>query len=136
MGIGSCLLEAIKATYRATRCVLKGFGKLSDMFLTFSGIKQGAPSSVVLFIIFMDDVVKTLKSKCVDEFLLQNLHVLLHADDTVILSLDRELFITKCNILIETFSEKKLQLNLGKSAYMIINPKVDDARIHIKLKSR
>ena len=135
MGIGSCLLNAIKASYRATRCVLKGFGKLSDIFMTFSGIKQGAPSSVVLFIIFMDDVVSTLKTKCVDEFLLKNLHVLLHADDTVLLSLNRKLFITKCNILIEAFSEKKLQLNLGKSAYMIINPKCSDDRVHIKLKS-
>ena len=61
MGIGACLLEAIKATYSVTRCVLKGFGKLSDVFQTFSGIKQGAPSSVILFIIFMDDVIDVLK---------------------------------------------------------------------------
>ena len=73
MRIGACLLEAIKATYSVTRCVLKGFGKLSGVFQTFSGIKQGAPSSVILFIIFMDDVIDVLKQKCVTEFLIQNL---------------------------------------------------------------
>ena len=39
LGIASCLLEAIKATYKITRCVLQGFGKLSDVFQTHSGIK-------------------------------------------------------------------------------------------------
>ena len=65
LGIGSCLLEAIKMSYKVTRCVLKGFGKLPDLFQTFSGIMQGALSSVILFIIFMDDVIKILKEKCV-----------------------------------------------------------------------
>ena len=57
LGIGSCcfFLEAIKATYKITWCVLKG--KLSDVFQTHSGIKYRTPSSVILFIIFMDDVI-------------------------------------------------------------------------------
>ena len=70
MGIGACLLEARKATYSVTRCVLKGFGKLSDVFQTFPVIKQGAPSSVILFIILMDDVIDVLKQKCVNEFVI------------------------------------------------------------------
>lgn len=135
MGIGSCLLEAIKATYKVTRCVLKGFGKLSDVFLTFSGIKQGAPSSVILFIIFMDDVIDVLKEKCVNELLLNNLHALLHADDTLVFSFDRDLFIAKCNILIDSFHEKKLQLNLKKSSYMIIDTSKSVIKVDLKLKS-
>ena len=91
-------------SYKVTRCVLKGFGKLSDLFQTFSGIRQGAPSSVILFIIFMDDVIKILKEKCVNEFLIANLHSFLHADDTLF-SFDRQLFIDKCNILIDTFHD-------------------------------
>ena len=135
LGIGACLLEAIKATYRTTKCVLKGFGSLSEVFLTYSGIKQGAPSSVILFIIFMDDVIDNLKNKCADEFLIKNLHSLLHADDTLIFSLERELFILKCNTLIDSFHLKKLQLNLKKSSYMIINPNTKDSRVDLKLKS-
>ena len=61
LGIGTCLLEALKAMYLCTRCVLKSAGKLSDVFYTYSGIKQGAPSSVILFIIFMDDIIDILK---------------------------------------------------------------------------
>ena len=135
MGIASCLLEAIKATYKITRCALKGFGKLSDVFQTHSGIKQGAPSSVILFIIFMDDLIDNLKNKCVDESIIKNLHSLLHADDTLVLSLERNLFIAKCNNLIDSFHVKKLQLNLKKSLYMIVNRSNNDDRIDIKLKS-
>ena len=74
LGIGACLLEALKAMYLCTRCVLKSAGKLSDIFHTYSGIKQGAPSSVILFIIFMDDVIDALKERCIDEFLIRNTH--------------------------------------------------------------
>ena len=96
LGIGSCLLEAIKATYKSTRCVLKGFRKLSDVFQTHSGIKQGAPSSVILFIIIMDDVIDNLKNKYVDESIIKNLHSLLHADDTLVLIVwSRKLFTWK-----------------------------------------
>ena len=98
----SCLLEAIKAN----RCILKSFGKISDVFRTFSGIKQGAPSSVILFIIFMDDVIVSLKDKCINEFLIGNLHALLHADDTLVFSLNRDMFIEKCNILIDSNYKK------------------------------
>ena len=135
MGIGSCLLEAIKATYKATRCVLKCFGKLSDVFQTYSGIKQGAPSSVILFIIFMDDVIDVMKEKCVNEFLINNLHILLHADDTLVFSFERDLFVTKCNILIDTFHNKKLQLNLKKPSYMIIHASNEDNKVDLKLTS-
>ena len=135
LGIGACLLEAIKASYKVTKCVLKGFGKLSDVFTTFSGIKQGAPSSVILFIVFMDEIVDVLKEKCADEFIILNLHTLLHADDTLIFSLDRLLFIDKCNILIDSFHAKKLELNLGKSSYMIVNANKEDVRAELKLKS-
>ena len=135
MGIGACLLEAIKTTSSLTRCVLKGFGKLSDVFQSFSRIKQGAPSSVILFIIFMDDVIDVLKQKCVNEFLIQNLHALLHADDTLVFSFARHLFIIKCNILIDSFHAKKLQLNLSKSSYMILHASDIHVKVDLKLKS-
>ena len=52
--------------------------------------------------------------------LIGNLHALLHADDTLVFSSNRDLFIEKCNILIDTYHKKKLLLNLKKSAYMIM----------------
>ena len=117
--------------YLVTKCVLKSFNKLSEVFNTHTGTKQGAPSSVVLFIIFMDDAINLLKTKCINEEVLQDLHSLLH--DTVVISMQRELFIHKCNVLLNSFKEKKLIINWPKSSYLIINGSKVDHKVDIKL---
>ena len=81
----------------------------------------------------MDQFIGTLRQKCISENLLGELHILLHADDTVLFSTSRELFVNKCNTLISSFRENRLELNLKKSAFMIINPDVGDIRVNIKL---
>ena len=111
-GIGSSIFYAIKAIYSATKCILKAGRNLPDIFLTYSGIKQGTPSSVILFIIFMDDFIDTIRGKCVDEQMICLLRILLHADDTAVLSTNKALFIRKCNVLMDAFKEKKVSLNL------------------------
>ena len=86
MGIGKCMLEALKRLYMSTFCILT-FGKeFSKKFQTFTGIRQGAASSAVLFIAFINDLVGYLKDRCQSEPTLDTLHCLLHADDTTILS--------------------------------------------------
>ena len=127
LGIGSVMFCSLVCMYSVTRCVLKGFGKLSDVFQTYTGIRQGAPSSVILFIVFLDDIIDVLKEKCDPEPILRDLHCLLHADDTLIVSTNRDDFIHKCNVLLGTLTEKKMLLNYKKSAFFIINgdPLVD-----------
>ena len=121
MGIGATMLHALQSLYLKTRCVLKCFGKLSDIFETYTGIKQGASSSVILFITFMDSVIDVLKEKC--------------ADDTLILSTNRTLFKIKCAVLIEEFTHKKMSINFKKSGFMIINAKEKDTKCDLKLDS-
>ena len=115
------MFEALKRVYVFSTCIVRFIGKISESFETFSGIKQGAASSVILFIMFMDDIIDYLQERCVREPLLRDLHCLIHADDTVILSTTRELFIHKCEQTFQYFSDNKLTLNMNKSAYMIIN---------------
>ena len=135
MGIGATMLHALQSLYLKTRCVLKCFGKLSDIFETYTGIRQGASSSVILFITFMDSVIDILKEKCVNEPVLNSLHCLLHADDTLILSTNRTLFKIKCDVLIEEFIHKKMSINFKKSGFMIINAKEEDTKCDLKLDS-
>ena len=60
-------------------------------------------------------------------------HTLIHADDTIILSTSRNEFIYKCNELVTFLNESHLNLNLGKSGYLIINPKICDIKGNIIL---
>ena len=135
VGIGSVMFYAIKSIYSVTKCVLKAGDKLSDVFRTYTGIKQGAPSSVILFLIFMDEFIVLLREKCIAENVLGALHILLHADDTVVISTTRELFISKCNILLAEFNEKKMSINVKKSGFMVINSTNHEDRLDIKLES-
>ena len=93
LGIGSCMLHALKRLYSFTFCVLLSiYPESIHEFQTYSGIRQGAPSSVFLFILFIDGLISYLKTHCVEETLIGSIHCLLHADDTAILSTDRKLF--------------------------------------------
>ena len=133
--IGARMFEALKHIYTASSCIIRFIGEISQQFQTFCGIKQGANTSVLLFITFMDGAINYLKAKCDPEPILEDIHCLLHADDTVILSTDHKLFIKKCNHLIDYFNENKLNLNINKSAYMIVNSKKQDGKQPLKLKS-
>ena len=115
MGFGAAMLEVLKSIYSTTRCILKCFGKLSDVIATHAGIKQGAPSSDILFIVFMDEIIDILKGKCIKDPVINSLHCLLHADNTLVLSTERNLFRHKCDILIEAFYSKKMSINFKKS---------------------
>ena len=133
LGIGSVIFNSLKSLYLVTRGVLKGFGKLSEVFETFTGIKQGASSSVILFIVFLDDIIDHLKQHCIVEPILNDLHCLLHADDTLLLSTNREHFTKKCNLLLNMILDKKMKLNYTKSGFMLINGKSNDLKFDLKL---
>lgn len=133
LGIGSCILAALKLLYMPTYCILSFYGQKSHRFETCTGIRQGASSSVFLFIIFINDLIVYLKDRCIAEPLIDTMHSLLHADDTAILATNRDLFIIKCNYMLEYFRINKLNLNLGKSAYLIINGKAIDTKSDIIL---
>ena len=134
-GIENCLLQVLKRLYLRTFCILSYGQDFSHKFRTFSGIRQGAASSVLLFIAFIDDLIDYLKEHCYTEPILGNLHCLLHADYTVIVSTNRELFIQKCNLMLDYLDTNSLSLNLSKSGYIIINGKKGIGQGDILLKN-
>ena len=76
----------------------------------------------------MDKLIKILKEKCIEEPLIGATHCLLHADDTLIISTCKDMFMKKCELMFDFFSSEGLNINMGKSCYMIINPNPDDYR--------
>ena len=49
------------------------------------------------------------------------IHALIHADDTIIISTNREMFIKKWEAAVQFFNDSKLNLNIGKSGYLIMS---------------
>ena len=102
LGIGSCMIEALKRLYSLTLCVLCLGSQTSRKVRNYTGIRQGASSSTRLFIIFIDGL-NILKARCIEEPLIGILHCLLLADDTAIISTNRTNFRDKCNVMLEYF---------------------------------
>ena len=135
IGIGKCMLHALKCLYLLTTCIITFQGNISDTFQMKRGIRQGAASSVLLFNSYIDGLFNYLKSRCIDEKFLGNTHALIHADDTIVISTNRALFIHKCNETMKFFKERQLPVNFKKSSYLIINPGNNDIRSNLVLDS-
>ena len=126
-------MQALKRIYVHTSCIIGNATQASDEFRTTSGIRQGAASSVLLFIFFMDGLISFLQLNCIQEPILNTIHCLLHADDTIVISTDRATFVQKCNLMLQYFDDNRLSLNFSKSMYMIINAKEPDLKCDIQL---
>ena len=84
LGCGRTLLYAIKNMYKCTYNVLNSI-KIS----TSSGVRQGAPTSCLLFIIYVDKMIKIIKEAVPLDGFLGSLHVLMLMDDTVVMTTSR-----------------------------------------------
>ena len=135
LGVGRCMLHALKQVYSFSVCVLKFQSELSGSVVMKRGVRQGAASSVLLFNAYIDGLFAHLGSKCSVEEILGAIHALIHADDTIILSTERSAFIKKCNETVAFFNVHKLNLNLAKSCYLVINPSNTDNRRNLVLDS-
>ena len=121
LGISKCMLSCLKFLYSYTLCVIKFKGGFSSVFRMLQGIRQGAPSSVLLFNVFIDDLFEYLEDQCEIEEILHDIHALVHADDTIVISTNRLLFIKKCNHAKKFFEKNRLKLNKKKLWFTVIN---------------
>ena len=93
------------------------------------GVLQGASTSS-LFILYLDRMVKMIRSACPDDGFLGALSVLLLMDDTAIV----ELYTThaaaeqKINVLLAYCNLYGMKVNQDKTKFMVINADPDDKR--------
>lgn len=59
--INEGLLRAIQGMYKNSRAAVRIDGRISDWFNVATGLKQGCPLSPLLFVIFMDKIIKTAR---------------------------------------------------------------------------
>ena len=119
----------IKSMYNVTRNYVRCNGTKSREFISNIGIKQGCNLSCLLFIIYLNDLEKTLKETrnckgiCIldddNATLLLELFALLYADDTVILAKSQRELQTALNSFSEYCKKWKLKTNILKSKVLV-----------------
>lgn len=116
LGCGSVMLSALCAMYRVT------YGVMGSSLMRFVlGVRQGAPTSCFLFTMYVNELIRVMKTTCPDDDFLGQLHLLLLMDDTCIFASSRENCLRKLNILVQFCTDKDFVVNELKTQFFVIN---------------
>ena len=121
MGCGVVMLLALAGMYKYTNSIIG-----TALIATSVGVRQGSPTSCVLFIIYVNVMIQMIKQRCPLDGFLSWLHILVMMDDTVLLSTTREGMIRKIEILHDFCSSHGMVVNNDKTKFMVVNGNTED----------
>ena len=121
LGCGSVMLAALVAMYRITTCILG-----STIIKATLGVRQGAPTSCFLFVVYVDMLIRLIKTKVDDDDFLCWLHTLMLMDDTIILASTRDKLIEKLGFLSVYCKQYGMIINEDKTKLMVIHGNIKD----------
>ncbi len=102
------------------------------LFTTTLGGRQGSPTSCLLFIIYINELVKMIKEWCMPEIFLDWLHVLVLMDGTVLLLTSQANLFRKVEVLKQFCRDYSMTANNDKTKFFVINGEDGDAgTIHV-----
>ncbi|UYV81188.1 hypothetical protein LAZ67_20000271 [Cordylochernes scorpioides] len=124
IGQSSRFITVIRSFYAKMEAVVRWEGSFAEPIRIRSGVLQGEPLSPYLFILFINDLISTyngsdLPGICFRGF--GEVHLLLYADDIVLLGEPKINLQTKINILKKFLETNYLILNENKSKIMVFS---------------
>ncbi len=84
-------------------------------------VRQGSPTSCLLSIIYVNDMIALIKQNCGLDGFLRWLHELVLMDDTVFLSTSRSAMMSKIRLLSGFSTSHGMNINLKETKFMVIN---------------
>ena len=90
------------------------------------GVKQGSSASCILFIIYVDRMIRMVKTAFEADGFLGSLHMLMLMDDTVLFATSREKLIQKFQKCQDYCEEYGMSINQKKTQFMVINKRHGD----------
>ena len=119
--VGSKMTNAIKAMYSVVRSVVKYKQEISDIIDIQLGVKQGDPSSSLLFMLFVNDIVDNINSSLDGIFTINEikLFLIMFADDQVLFAtspITLQAMLTDIESYCNTW---KLKINVNKTKVLI-----------------
>lgn len=121
MGLSVTMITAIKDMYIHGENVMFHNGEYSNSFELNLGVKQGAASSGILFIAYIIDLINIFNVNYLYEIMIEGIHILIHADDTIILATSRQSALNKVQALSDYCIENDIDLQPSKCHFMCIN---------------
>ena len=121
LGISMIMLRALVEMYRVNLTYVEINSEYSRTFLMTAGVLQGSATSTILFMAYTADLVKLFNDKFPVEDIIHLFHILLHADDCLILSECRKLFEEKFQCLGSYCDKNSIRLQPKKCSFLAIN---------------
>ena len=121
MGCGATMLLALAAMYKYKNSVIG-----TALIATNVGVRQGSPTSCVLFVIYVNTMIQMIKQGCPPKGFLSWLHVLVMMDDTVLLSTTRKGMLRKICIPYDFCRSHGMIFNCNKTKFMVVNGNNED----------
>ena len=119
-GIRGNLLSAIKSIYVGSKAAVRIDGEMSESFEVSEGVRQGCCVSPLLFIIFMDKIIRQANIEGNIEVGEVIMKILAYADDLILL-MDN---VSDClNVACEAFGMK---ISVGKTKVMHVGKSGDE----------
>ena len=115
------MLTALTSLFDVTQFILG-----STIITAVLGVKQGSPTSCFLFILFVDEFIRLVKSTVDDDGFLKWLHMLMLMDDTVIFATSRERLCQKLDVLVQWCNKSGMVINEDKTQFMAIGAQACD----------
>ncbi len=119
LGCGAVMLSALVAIYTVTESVIG-----TAVVLISLGVGQGSPTSCLLFVIMVDDLIRIIKEGCGYDGFLRWLHILVLIYDTVLLSTSRVNMLRKLKLLGEYCHDYGMK---SKTKFFVINGSETDS---------
>ena len=120
-GCGTIMLKVLEAIYKNTKFLFKTVVIVANL-----GVKQGSSASCILFIIYVDRMIRMVKSAFEADGFLGSLHMLMLMDDTVLFATSREKLIEKFQKCQDYCEEYGMSINQKKTQFMVINKSKGD----------
>jgi hypothetical protein len=125
IGISPRFIAFIQAIYSNVNAKVRTVHGESDGFKLEKGVLQGESLSPKLFTIFMEQIVEILYQSDIPTLKVaaEDIHLLLYADDIVILASNAIDLQKKIGVLKEFFDQNNLSVNLGKTKCVVFRRK-------------
>ena len=120
-GCGAIMLKLLESIYKNTKFLFK-----TAVIAANLGVKQGSSASCILFIIYVDRMIRMVKTAFQADGFLGSLHMLMLMDDTVLFATSREKLIEKFQKCQDYCEEYGMSINQKKTQFMVINKRRGD----------
>ena len=113
---GKVMLQILINIYKNTNLLIK-----SANIYTNKGVKQGSTTSCILFLLYIDRMIKMIKEHFETDGFLGALHILMLMDDKVLLPTSKEGLINKFKICQQYCTEYGMSVNVLKTKFIVLN---------------